>query len=63
MSLETIAALAKYGPMIFSGIREGLDIYERLRAGDLTAEEAAKDWLGVAGNVEQAIQNWEASKE
>lgn len=57
-----LAALAKYGPLVFQGIKDGIDIYERLRAGDQSAEDAAKDWLGITSDVEEAIKNWEASK-
>lgn len=57
-----LALLAKYGPSIFQGIKDGIDIYERLRAGDQSAEEAAKDWLGITADVEEAIKNWNESK-
>lgn len=48
---------------LLQGIKDGVDIVERLQNGDQTAEQAAHDWLGVTAKVEAAAENWESSKE
>lgn len=58
----TVVALAQYVPLIVQGIKDGADLISRIQAGDLTAEEAAKDWLGITGEVEDAIEAWKASE-
>ncbi len=50
------------GPELIRGVKESIDIYERLQNGDESAVNQAKDWLGVTDKVQAAIENWEASK-
>ena len=47
---------------VVQGITEGAAIIERLRAGDKSAEDAAADWLGVAGRFDAATDRWEAGE-
>lgn len=58
----TIKLAAALAPEILAGVKEGVDIYQRLQRGDESAVEQAKDWLGVTDKVKAAIDNWEASK-
>ena len=62
MDIATAIALTRYVPLMVSGIKEGAEIVERLTAGDVSAEQAAQDWLGITGKVEEAIAEWEASQ-
>lgn len=55
-------ALIALIPVLIEGIKDGVDIVQRLTEGDTTAEQQALDWLGVSGSVESAIANWKASK-
>lgn len=61
MGILELAAIL--GPEFVKGIREGAEIYERLQRGDESAVDQAKDWLGVTGDVSDAIAAWEASKQ
>lgn len=47
---------------LLQGIKDGVDIVERLQNGDQSAEQAAADWLGVTSKVDAAITNWKDSK-
>jgi hypothetical protein len=47
---------------LLQGIKDGVDIVERLQNGDQTAEQAAHDWLGVTAKVEAAAENWDKAK-
>jgi hypothetical protein len=60
--VATAATIARLIPLVVDGVKEGQEIIERLKAGELDAAQQAADWLGVTGDVEQAIENWEASK-
>lgn len=60
--VATAATLARLIPLMVDGVKQGQEIIERLQAGDMNAAEQAADWLGVTGDVERAIGNWEASK-
>jgi hypothetical protein len=48
-------ALLAYIPDLVRGIKEGADLIERLRSGDMTAEQEVLDWLGVTGKVDAAV--------
>lgn len=48
--------------MILSEIPTAVDIIQRLQAGDVGAEEQAKDWLGITGDVDDAITEWKATQ-
>lgn len=54
--------IAKLLPMVIEGVKAGMDIVERLSKGDTDAAEQARDWLGVTGDVQAAVDAWEASK-
>lgn len=56
------ALLIQLVPVMIDAIKEGADIVERLTRGDTTALEKAQDWLGVTGDVADAIAAWNASK-
>ncbi len=58
----TIKLASELIPLLVIGVKEGADIIERLQAGDESAIDQAKDWLGVTDKVSAAIDNWEASK-
>lgn len=58
MDLKLIATLV---PAIYEGIKDGLDIIERLQKGDQDAVQLAQDWIGVSQSVETAIADWKAS--
>lgn len=54
--------IAKLLPMVIEGVKAGVDIIDRLSKDDPDAAEQATDWLGVTGDVQAAIDTWEASK-
>jgi hypothetical protein len=57
-----VQLVIELAPVILAGIKSGIDLYEKCLAGDASALENAKDWLGVSGEFSAAVAEWEAAK-
>ncbi len=62
MSPALLALIAQLIPALTSGVKDAMDIIERLQSGDEDAIKQAQGWLGVTKEVTDAITAWETSK-
>lgn len=51
--------LLQIASMVLAEIPAAVDLVRRLQAGDQTAVDQAKDWLGITGNLDTAITDWQ----